>query len=86
MGRSRLSLRRTPQRLAGADGMVLTAKSANEGSVRAAVVRAGVAQLVERNLAKVEVAGSSPVARSRRQASVPGKEEASRQTSVGWGV
>ena len=26
--------------------------------------RAGIAQLVERNLAKVEVAGSSPVARS----------------------
>jgi hypothetical protein len=27
-------------------------------------VLAGIAQLVERNLAKVEVAGSSPVARS----------------------
>ena len=30
--------------------------------------RAGVAQLVERNLAKVEVAGSSPVARSIKAA------------------
>ena len=34
----------------------------------AIVVRsAGIAQLVERNLAKVEVAGSSPVARSGRR-------------------
>ena len=28
------------------------------------VFRAGIAQLVERNLAKVEVAGSNPVSRS----------------------
>ena len=29
------------------------------------ISKAGIAQLVERNLAKVDVAGSSPVSRSR---------------------
>jgi hypothetical protein len=33
---------------------------------------AGIAQLVERNLAKVEVAGSSPVARSGAGETTPG--------------
>ena len=38
------------------------------GGLTAKVVgRAGIAQLVEHNLAKVGVAGSSPVSRSRRQ-------------------
>jgi hypothetical protein len=32
--------------------------------------RAGIAQLVERNLAKVEVAGSNPVSRSNLQAGI----------------
>ena len=35
---------------------------------------AGIAQLVERNLAKVEVASSSLVSRSRFKKNAPGKE------------
>jgi hypothetical protein len=34
------------------------------------MMHAGIAQLVERNLAKVDVAGSSPVSRSRYPAGI----------------
>ena len=37
---------------------------------------AGIAQLVERNLAKVDVAGSSPVSRSKRPIPDPSQREA----------
>ena len=40
-----------------------------EGADRIKQQDAGVAQLVERNLAKVDVAGSNPVSRSRRNLS-----------------
>jgi hypothetical protein len=42
--------------------------SADSGQLIAAVI-AGIAQLVEHNLAKVGVAGSSPVSRSEKQLS-----------------
>ncbi len=41
------------------------------GSIPVASTRASVAQLVERNLAKVEVAGSNPVSRSNFLAICP---------------
>ncbi len=50
---------------------------------------AGVAQLVEHNLAKVDVAGSSPVSRSKNPLPVDfvvyGDAPASRSFNKGWG-
>ena len=38
--------------------------------IKSRPLKAGIAQLVERNLAKVEVAGSNPVSRSNKKISI----------------
>ena len=45
-------------------------------------VHADVAQLVERNLAKVEVAGSNPVVRSKKTQVSPGSSGAASRPGV----